>query len=511
MLRWSIRQVVLAAFCVLTVAGLVGCGSRQVEHEALPDDAYEAVDYRLYPAPAGAYVGDTMPFVTDEGVLELYYLYETDHNGQGYHPVYKYSTHDLCGYEDEGKVLDFGLMSDPDPAIGTGSVTQDEDGLFHLFYTGHNDSGNAGLGKECVMHATSTDRVKWTKVPEDTFFAPEGYSTDDFRDPEVFWSDEEGLWWMLVAARSNELGGVVARYTSRDLSTWDFKGPLYAPKEQYMLECPDLFKMGDTYYLTYSWDCMTYYAIAESATGPFVTPADNVFDGNNFVFYAAKTAELKGRRYLCGWCGRSGLTMDSASYLWAGNVLNHELVQHQDKTLGVREPETFAGYFSEELPFRAVCREGVATVADSSVALEARSGAYALCDLGTRAPTMLFEADVTFGDEGCCGFAFGGSEADETFTVLCLDARTDTLHYEGYEVSDLERLEPQMYTAFDFEPGVTHHVKLVSENEICVLYVDDAKALSSRITHSVDGAHLALFADGCDAEFQDITMRCPGK
>ena len=31
------------------------------------------------------------------------------------------------------------------------------------------------------MHAVSSDKVTWTKLPEDTFYAPENYSTDDFR------------------------------------------------------------------------------------------------------------------------------------------------------------------------------------------------------------------------------------------------------------------------------------------------------------------------------------------
>ena len=51
--------------------------------ESLPDEPYEAVPYNLYPAPEGGYVGDVMPFVTEDGQLELYYLYDTDHNGQG--------------------------------------------------------------------------------------------------------------------------------------------------------------------------------------------------------------------------------------------------------------------------------------------------------------------------------------------------------------------------------------------------------------------------------------------
>ncbi len=177
-----------SSILTLLILALLTCSLAACKAKELPDEPYTAVDYNLYPAPQDAYVGDTMPFVTDDGTLELYYLYDTDHNGMGYHPVYKYSTKDLCSYEDHGKVLDFGQLSDPDPAIGTGSVMQDQDGLYHLFYTGHNDTGNGGKGKECVMHATSTDRENWVKIPEDTFYSPDNYSKDDFRDPEVFWA-----------------------------------------------------------------------------------------------------------------------------------------------------------------------------------------------------------------------------------------------------------------------------------------------------------------------------------
>ena len=486
---------------------LEACGAPK----SLPDEPYEPVPYAMHPAPEGAYVGDVMPFVTDDGTLELYYLYETDHNGQGYHPVYKYSTKDLYSFEDHGKVLDFGTMDEPDPAIGTGSVLQDQDGLYHLFYTGHNDTGNNGKGKECVMHATSTDRETWTKIPEDTFFAPENYSTDDFRDPEVFWVEEDGLYWMLIAAREQSRGGVVAKYTSKDLKKWKFEGPLFAPMDQYMLECPDLFKMGDTYYLTYSWDCMTYYAMSDSMNGPFETPRNNVLDANGFVFYAAKTAEFNGATYLCGWIGRAGLTSDSGVYQWAGNVLNHQLVQREDGTLGVREPETFAQVFTQEKPFQAVKKDGKVKIKGNTISLQATGDATALADMGTRAPSMILECDVTLDEDGCAGFAFGGSEADPTFTALCLDAKQGMLHYEGYQIADLAAFDPTLFTPYDFSAVKTHHVKLVCENEIVVTYIDDAKALSTRINHSTGGAHIGVFAKGCNAEFSNITVKLPAE
>ena len=57
--------------------------AEEVFKPAIPDEPYGAVEYSLYPSPEGGYVGDVMPYVTDEGELELYYLYDTDIHGQG--------------------------------------------------------------------------------------------------------------------------------------------------------------------------------------------------------------------------------------------------------------------------------------------------------------------------------------------------------------------------------------------------------------------------------------------
>ncbi len=481
----------------------------------LPDEPYEAVEYNLYPGPEGAYVGDVMPFVTSDGVLELYYLYDTSHNGQGYHPIYKYSTVDLSGYEDHGMVLNNGQGGDADPALGTGSVMQDRDGLYHLFYTGHNDAGNSGRGKECVMHATSTDRENWVKDGEPLFFAPEGYNKDDFRDPEVFWVEEEQCYWLLMSANTEDLEGVVVKYTSTDLKNWEFVGPIFAPLNEYMCECPDLFQIGDYWYLTYSWDCVTYYAMSDSMYGPFVPPRDNILDGkglmegNGFIFYAAKTAQVGDHLYLCGWIGQAGLSADSGMYQWAGNVMVHEIVQHEDGTLGIKAPEVLDDYFTVNKPVNAAAITDGVEVSGNNITLSAGEGAIALADLGTRPATMTLECDVRMDEDGFAGFAFGGSANDVSWTALCLDARTDQLHYEGGSLTDLAIMEPMAVTRFNFDRSSTHHIKLVCENEIVVMYVDDVKCLSSRISHGTNGAHIGVFTDGSGATFSNIQISVP--
>ena len=159
--------------------------------------------------------------------------------------------------------------------------------------------------------------------------------------------------------------------------------------------------------------------------------------------------------------------------------------------------------------YKRMERDQLLQIEDDDIALSAVDGGIALADMGVRAPTMLLECDVTLDADGCAGFAFGGSEADEAWTALCLDAERGLIHYEGYELTELNDYDPMAITRFDFPDGAVHHVKLVCENEIVVIYVDDEKALSSRIGHSTNGAHIGVFAEGCDAAFTDITMKVP--
>lgn len=480
------------------------------ESETEDMEQYVSVPYSLYPTSENAWVGDVMPMADEDG-LQLYYLYDTDHNGPGYHPIYKFSTSNFYEYSDDGLVIPYGNSAeDPDRAVGTGSVLKAQDGRYHCFYTGHNDSfPDKGLDKECVMHAVSEDNVNWTKIPEDTFYAADNYSGDDFRDPFVFWNEEEQCYWLLIAAREESLGGVVAKYTSTDLSHWTLCDPLYAPNKQYMLECPDLFRMGDHYYLFYSWERVTYYAMSDSIYGPFEAPADNVLDGTGFCFYAAKTAEFDGHRYLCGWVGRKPEPKDTGYYDWAGSLLIHELVQKEDGTLGVKEPSGLKNYFVDEETPVVKGTMGNVQEQDSTYLLSAGKDDVALAEFGMREPTMLLECTVSLGEDGYAGFAFGMGDDYGKYTGLVLDAKNQSVHYEGCVLSRIAYVEPMITTSFAFEPDKEYNVKLVMENEIVILYIDDTKALSNRIYKSVDGAHWGIFSSNTESTFRDIVVKKP--
>lgn len=135
------------------------------EAEAM-EEIYQAVPGRLFPISANAWVGDVMP-MGDGDELKLYYLYDTDHNGPLYHPIHLFTTTNFYEYRDEGLAVKCGPDLDaPDSAIGTGSVLKAREGLYHCFYTGHNDTApDKGRDKECVMHAVSEDGLSWKKSP----------------------------------------------------------------------------------------------------------------------------------------------------------------------------------------------------------------------------------------------------------------------------------------------------------------------------------------------------------
>lgn len=139
--------------------------------------------------------------------------------------------------------------------------------------------------------------------------------------------------------------------------------------------------------------------------------------------------------------------------------------------------------------------------------MSAQDDSYVLADLGTRPATGILECDVKLDAEGCAGIAFGGDRMDGTWTALCLGAANGLLHYEGTLIDELSLYDSEAYTRFDFSRTDLHHIRLVFENEIVVLYVDDTKALSSRIRHSINGAHIGLFSAEGDAVFSDVKMR----
>lgn len=200
-------------------------------------------------------LGDTIPFFWKDEYHVFYLLWDVEPTCSWEHVV---ST-DLVHWRELPPALKTD-QNDPTGPDGfhmfTGCVTE-HNGTFYIHYTGHNPNNPNGMQFICL--ATSTDLVNWKKHPEYAFSADtDRYLRRDFRDPYIFWHEEEGLWWMLLTTCTADTDLAVQGVArSRDLLHWEQTAPLvFDPPmtagHTVTPECPDLFRIGDDWHLLYT-------------------------------------------------------------------------------------------------------------------------------------------------------------------------------------------------------------------------------------------------------------------
>ena len=253
--------------------------------------------HKVYYQPEGIWVGDIMPYGED-GTFYLYHQRDT-RNPEPFGEPFGWAlatTKDFINYKDFGESLERGSDEEVDQYIYAGTVFKVGD-KYHALYTGCNrDKVRARLMKQVLLHATSDDAVKWEKNIAETLLPPqEGYDDRNWRDPFVLWDEENEEYMLILGTRVGEdkhlMTGRLVKFTSKDLNTWEFRGDWWNPGLYTMFEMPDLFKMGDWWYLVfseYSDGNKTRYRMSRSINGPWTTPADDSFDGR--AYYAARTA-----------------------------------------------------------------------------------------------------------------------------------------------------------------------------------------------------------------------------
>lgn len=494
----------------------------------------------IFYRPALGVAADFIPYNQD-GRFYLFYLQDwrdPAHFGEGT-PWYLLSTADFIHYTEHGEMLARGGPDDQDRWVFTGSVIA-AGGEYHIFYTGHN-SHFAGTGRpvQAILHAVSPDLLHWRKQPEERFFAPvETYEPDDWRDPFVFWNAGAGEYWMLLAARlhpgpfrcfaptcpsghpkrvrvgrraaaltSARRRGCTALATSPDLQHWTVRQPFYAPGLYYTHECPDLFRMGDWWYLLFSEfseRTVTRYRLSRSLEGPWLTPANDTFDGR--AFYAAKTASSGDRRYLFGWNPTREGETDRGAWQWGGSLVVHELVQNPDGTLGVRLPESVAAAFApaqavDLRPALGECRPipgGLALQAEGSFA------AAVAPDPLPSACRLDLEIEVSPGTKGC-GLILRADPDLETGYYLRLEPQAGRLVFDSWpRPGDLPYL-PELERPLAVLPGRPVQLTVLIEGSVCEVYAGGQVALSTRLYDHPAGLW-GVFAQEGAAQLRKVSI-----
>lgn len=459
--------------------------------------------------PPGAWVGDVIPF-RHLGRFWLFYLYEArDDRGMPWALV---STTDFVHFHDHGVVLPSGGEDAPDFNAYTGSVVIDGDRA-HLFYTGHNPNrlGPDGRPEQVVLHATGDpDLITWHRQPDFVVRPPAGYETADWRDPFVFRAGADQEWRMLISARHDtgpdRRRGVIAQLTSTDLETWRPAEPFWDPGRYLALECPDVFRIGDWWYLVYSEfseSFTTRYRLARDPDGPWLVPESDTVDGR--AYYAAKTVGDGDRRFLCGWIATREGDADDGAYQWAGTMSILEIRQRPDGTLAFGLPPELTATFATALPSalaeprRLAAPDGLAVAVDEA-------------DLpGTARVTARFAWQEPITE---CGLLLRTDDAGETGYRLRLEPRRGRVVLDRWprpRTGDEQwQLSGDVPYAIELErpcplsPG-DHTIELIMDNTVLVAVIDDAVVLSARLYDHRTG-RLGVFAGEGTVVVSDVSV-----
>lgn len=466
--------------------------------------AFQSTDEKLantYYKPYSGYVGDPMPFY-DENTksFKVMYLQEYRPNPVGtYHPIWAVETTDGNKYTSLDEIIPCGGLNEQDAALGTGSAVWDsQTKLYYLFYTGHRHLPKAGEAEEAVLYATSADFKTWEKHREFLLIGSKyGYSSKDFRDPFVFRGDDN-KWHMLVSTTKNGKGSL-AEFVSDDLKTWQDAGVFMTMMWDRFYECPDLFKMGEWWYLVYSekhaairrvqyfkgksLDDIKACTVADAGLWP--DSHEGFLDSR--AFYAGKTASDGENRYMWGWCPTRDANDNTATAPapaepnWGGSLVMHKINQHADGTLTLSEVEGIKAKYTEQAQIKVMQQSDNAQISNGTYTLT--DNCYVLFNRLDYHNRLSFTIKTQSASDKF-GISLVRGDDSDTYYTLVFNPESDTQRKINFEqegengIGFIPAIDSYM---FQTPADNTYNITIYTDNSVFVMYVNDVLCYTNRI------------------------------
>ena len=429
------------------------------------------------------YVGDTMPYYED-GVYYIYYL--KDQGDSYHHSIYLATTTDFVTYtEQDDPVIEASPNGGQDDWIGTGSVVKVGE-TYYFFYTGHTDSEEY---KEKIMIATGSSPNSFDKMDGWEITPPDELNQkNDFRDPQAYYDPETETIAMTVTASQDGVARILKYTLSADLQTVTYDGIIFTNSEGdfWNLECSDTFRIGNTWYITYSaQDDTLWYASSDTPYGPYGEA--NRLEGK--LFYAAKHVEDGENAYMVGWARRSeSVTSLTSVSAWAGNLAVQKIVQKDNGELILAPVDNIVAEFSE-----------IQTLAfeDTDTMIEADSQ-FSYTDTFTCYESFLITGEFRYTGEGSFGLSFdynGESDKNKMISISPAENKLQLLFKEG-NILIAE-------TEVNLTQGENYGFTYIQEGSVGIFYIDDMAALTVRI-YGASGKPIRLFAQNNSVQFSSL-------
>ena len=374
-----------------------------------------------------------------------------------------------------------------DSWIGTGSVVK-LDGTYYFFYTGHGSASTLEYAEK-VMVAKGDSPLAFEKLEGWEITPPSTLGQkNDFRDPQAYVDEATGNIILTVTASQEGVARLLKYTLSPDLETVSYDGIIFTDPTGafWNLECSDTFRIGDTWYISYSGqDDTLWYASSDSPYGPYGEPTRL----DDKLFYAAKHVEDGEKTYMVGWARRSesvSSTQDVAA--WAGNLAVQEVIQLEDGTIILDPVDSIQDSFT--------VRRALATDA-SHIFLESGSR-YSYTDAFTCYESFMLTGEFVFTGEGTFGLSFDYNGRADKNKLIVIDPASDTLSLVFNEGST-----PITETAAMLEPGEHYSFTYIQEGSVGIFYLDGCASLTVRL-YGVSGKPIQLFAENNAIQFTSL-------
>ena len=491
---------------------LVGCTSK---NDAVQPKDWDNTTYLIssddeqscqtYYKPYCGYIGDVMPmYDIKTQSFKIYYLQDYRPNPAGtYHPIWGLSYTADKGYINDGEVIPCGGLQEQDAAIGTGSCFwSEQQQKYYFFYTGNKYFPSAEDNGQAVQYATSTDGKTWIKNSVFVLRGDDyGYSNNDFRDPFVF-QDDDNLYHMIVSTTTGK--GTLAEFTSTDLQTWTHKGAFMTMMWDRFYECPDVFKMGDWWYLVYSEQHkairkVQYFkgrtleelkACTANDAGKWPDDHEGYLDSRGF--YAGKTASDGQNRYIWGWCptrkgnDNTATGSDKEEPEWAGSLIMHRVIQHEDGSLSLGKVPAIDAKYTTVVPLKVMRIQGEAaakdqyTLSGESNILFNRLGRHNHLHM----VVTTAGAEDNFGISLCRGTSMVSDADSSVYYTIVVNPENATQRKINFEQRGEGGIGFVGYIdgyTFATPTNNIYSIDIYTDNSICVMYINDNVCWTNRI------------------------------
>ncbi|MDT3386157.1 MAG: DUF4975 domain-containing protein, partial [Bacteroidota bacterium] len=265
-------------------------------------------------------------------------------------------------------------------------------------------------------------------------------------------------------------------------------------------ECPDIFKMGDWWYLIYSEkhaavrrvqyfkgktldelkSCTAYDA------GHWPDNHEGFLDSRGL--YAGKTASDGTNRYLWGWCptraGEDNIAVGAYPNEpeWGGNLVAYQLIQHDDGTLTLGETKGEIDKYnqSQEVELMEQSKSGV-DIQNGKYTLTGDS--YALFNRLGNHNRISFTV-TTNGNTDKFGVSFVRGSDSKKYYSMVVNPESESIRKVNFE--------EQGESGAGFIPGIdgysfnrpadnTYHITIYTDNSVCVMFINDVCSYTNRI------------------------------